>query len=269
MKWALASVGLLTLIVVFSLAALDQKNVVWSYEPAPGGGGELVAVPHCPHCRSVVGEYSNLCATCRQAFDWETHEELCPACLSTLDAEWLRRRAEGRETDLRAAFANAGIPEEAVPDLLNYLKSIGPGDCGFCGGTGRWLAPGVHESPTTNGDRNTLTAFLRDELGKERCPVCLGSGRCVLCGDDHRVVWAREASARELAETEKKLAVLDPYRDRESALARWDAIRSFLSGNIGMHEVALLPSFDEMTETHLKRATRRLAQMREIVSNLP
>lgn len=269
MKWALASVGLLTLIVVFSLAALDQKNVVWTYERAQGGGDELVAVPHCPHCRSVVGDYSNLCATCRQAFDWETHEEPCPACLSTLDAEWLHRRTDGRESDLRAAFASAGIPKEDFPDFLSYLETIRAGDCGFCGGTGRWLAPGVDEASTKNGDRNTLTAFLRDELGKERCPVCLGSGKCVLCGDDHRVVWAREASARELAATEKRLASLDPYRDRDSALARWNEIRSFLQGNIGMHEVELLPSFDEITETYVKRATRRLANLREIVSTLP
>ena len=257
MKWALASIGLLTLIVVFSLAALNQKNVVWTD-----------GVAHCPHCRSVVNDYSNVCATCNQAFDWETREEPCPACPSELDAAWLRKRVSGREAEIAAVLQQEGLSDAAVKDLMRYLADLESGDCAFCAGTGKWLAPGVGESGVSNGDRNPLTAFLRERLGEE-CPVCLGSGTCVLCDGNHRVVHARESAALELAQTQKRLELIDPLRDPESTAAAWDLLRGFVSRNVGRHEVGLVTAFDEPGKSYVDRAIRRLEKMKRLVTELP
>ena len=77
MKWALASIGLLVVIVVFSLAALDQRDVVWAGD-----------TPDCPHCRSEVPWYSSVCPRCQRAFDWQPYETDCDLCFS---APWRRR----------------------------------------------------------------------------------------------------------------------------------------------------------------------------------
>ncbi len=255
MKWALASIGLLVVIVVFSMAALDQKDVVWE-------GGK----PLCPHCRSEVRPYSGVCATCGRAFDWQSYDEPCSACLSEIDADYYRKKLEKHEEAFHRALVARGVPEEALPDFDAWMKRYRSGACGFCGGTGRWLAPGLEGPPSEWKGAREKYALLRKTLEGD-CPVCLGTGRCILCDGDHRTTYMRESAHVAFAELGRDLRQLQPDRDRRSAAAWMRLVHRFLRREAGRAEVASLPAATGHGH-QLDWASARLALVRRALDRL-
>src|SRR5262245_16399027 len=70
MGWLVVTAVVVLSLVALSWFALDRPNVVWSD-----------VKPHCPHCRSVVPDYSKRCPVCREEFDWTpSPDEASPAC---------------------------------------------------------------------------------------------------------------------------------------------------------------------------------------------
>jgi hypothetical protein len=247
MKWALASIGLLTVIVVFSLAALDQKNVVWESGKA-----------HCPHCRSVVNDYASVCNTCNRAFDWDTWELDCVACLSKLDAAYhLATHQADPDAAARRVMRSVGFKEDVFPDVEEYLDEIESGACGFCAGTGRWLLADFGGKPEAWGDDNPRLVILKKEING-KCPVCLGTGRCILCDGDHRVENGREASDMAFAEFVRQDSGLSPDRDEKSMQAWIRAVKRFLSRYMGQTEVSHMPALYRKGASQISWAEERL-----------
>jgi hypothetical protein len=257
MRWILASLGLLTVIVVFSLAALDQKNVVWVGD-----------APHCPHCRMTVIDFATVCNKCDRAFDWKSHEDPCTACLSPRDARYYLHKYEDNEATFDAALLNAGLAEELVAGFVEYAAGLKSGACGFCGGSGDWLAPGHQERTTGEGGITELYPVMVDSM-KGRCPVCFGTGRCILCDGDRMVEEGRETAGRDLRRLLKQWNGIDPLRDEHSADARFQLIDRYVNGHRGRGEIAGLPSFDQGEDEHLDRARKRLKFVKGLLSALP
>ncbi len=258
MRWILASLGLLTVIVVFSLAALDQKNVVWVGD-----------VPQCPHCRNPVLEFATVCTACDRAFDWKSHDKPCTACLSPRDARYFLHLYEEKQEAFQAALLEAGIEEELVPGFLEYAESMKSGACGFCGGSGEWLGPGHQERTTGECGVTELYPVMRESMSG-KCPVCLGTGRCILCDGDRLVEYGREPARRDLLMLTERWYRIDPLRDPHSADTRLLLLTTFLRrGHRGRGEVAFLPSFDQGDDLYLDRAGHRLKFIKELLSSLP
>jgi hypothetical protein len=169
--WWLLVTGLIVLaLVVLSMLALDKPNAVW----ADG-------VPHCPHCRHDVPFYAHRCQTCREEFDWvatpEEDSPVCESCLLEAEAEIVKSRAAalGADAPKRVAEALEVSPQAAV----DWLQTIKPGACGWCGGTGRDLAPSTAS-------------------GAGACPCCFAEKDCVACAGDRRVHVGVEAADRDV-----------------------------------------------------------------------
>ncbi|MHC4473788.1 MAG: hypothetical protein ACYS99_22855, partial [Planctomycetota bacterium] len=142
------------------------------------------------------------------------------------------------------------------------------GSCGFCGGTGRWLAPGVWEGTPENGGDSPRVELLKGRL-EGSCPVCFGSGSCVLCGGDHRTEHAREAAeraSRELIEFERRV---DPLRDPESAAAALRALERFVSRHSGRIEMWRAPAFYAEETPHMTWAMIRREFVVGVLGRLP
>ena len=167
MGWLVVTGVVLLLLVGLSLFALDRPNVVW-----------VDGKPWCPECRSEVARFSHRCRECREEFDWtpspDDDSPLCVHCLTPLedDAARERRIALGDDKAAAAAAEALALPEAVASE---FLKAMGPGQCGWCGGTGRDLSAPAGET--------------------RRCPVCFGDRRCVACGGDRRVRLGVEAAA--------------------------------------------------------------------------
>jgi hypothetical protein len=244
-------------IVVFSLAALDQKNVVWVGD-----------TPCCPHCRAEVRPFSQICATCDHAFDWLSHERACSTCLTSLDAEYLRGKYSGNEEAYAQALRDAGVTEEQQPFFIEYVDGLKSGVCGFCGGSGNWEAAGFANGGDPEGENGPLTELLVEFMGG-KCPVCLGTGRCAVCDGDHLVEHAREASSRDLYAVNERLDGIFPLRDKVSAETRFMLITSIVRRHRGRAEVSELPSFDQGQNGYTWRAQERLRFVTEILTSLP
>jgi hypothetical protein len=254
MKWALASIGLLVVIVTFSLAALNQRNVVWNGDD-----------PHCPHCRSEVRPYSNTCATCRKAFDWVVRETECEDCLSKLDRDWYTARVEAHRDEFAAALAKHGkVAESDVPDFITFMETWSEGSCGFCGGTGKWLAP---DSPAIELDPKLLPQ-LTEALGG-KCPVCFGSGLCIGCDGDRRLETGSEAAARELERLDDRLGGLDRFRDADSFDQYFRSIQDYTRRHAGRKEIRRLWSVYGDQSYQPVLALARLSLIQEVLDGLP
>ncbi len=257
MRWIMASLGLLTVIVVFSLAALDQKNVVWV-------GDE----PLCPHCRHEVTEFASVCTSCQRAFDWKINEVPCDACLSSRDARFYLHKVQANAEAFEAALQQAGIEKEQLPGFLEYAESLKEGRCGYCGGSGEWLAPGYQERTTGDGGITELYPLMRDYMNG-KCPVCFGTGRCVLCDGDRMVEIGRESAKRDLLRVSKMGARIDPLRDERSAGAKFQLLDAYVRNHRGRGEVRKVASFDQISERHIERALARRRFIEEIILTLP
>ncbi len=256
MKWALASIALLLLIVVFSLAALDQKDAVWWGN-----------TPVCPHCRATVRSYSVVCPECRHGFDWQSHDVECDACLSEHDAEYWLAGYDKKPESLDGALTAAGVPEEDRKDLAAYVESLRSGACGFCGGTGKWMARAVSLTPPPDEKSAALEETLRKQQ-EGACPVCFGSGRCVLCDGRHRTTVGREAAAVDLDVLRRSLDGLDRYRDAESAGLVYRLLRNYVRNQAGHAEIRDVLSFDRPGEAHLWRARERLSFVLKVLGSI-
>jgi len=257
MRWIMASLGLLTVIVVFSLAALDQKNVIWVGDD-----------PVCPHCRHEVAEFASVCTSCQRAFDWKSHEVPCDACLSSRDARFYLHKYEANTKAYEAALLNAGIEEEELPGFVEYAESLKEGRCGYCGGSGEWLAPGHQEKTTGAGGITELYPMMREYL-HGKCPVCFGTGRCLVCDGDRTVELGRESAKRDLRKVGKMGGLIDPLRDERSAEARFQLLETYVRNHRGRGEIRNVHSFDQVSARHLDRALVRLKFIEEILSALP
>jgi len=259
MRWVLASVGLLVVIVVFSMAALDQRDVVWES-----------GVAKCPHCRSGVNDFSSVCADCGRAFDWKAHDVACDWCLSTLDATYYAGLLEENEEAWEEKLVSLNLTEERQDALLSYVKGLRPGKCTFCGGTGKWLDIGV-DTAVANGGRPPRTVQLEGFLDGD-CPVCFGHGRCVACDGDHLTSVAREAATRGLATLGRRLARIDPRRDEASAEVAFDKVALFVKHHAGTQEITGLWALDEQPGpgSNLNaRAKPRLSRVLRLIEELP
>jgi hypothetical protein len=153
-----------------------------------------------------------------------------------------------------------------VKDLLEWVDGLRSGCCGFCGGSGKWLAKGFGP-PAPTEDAAPLVKEMEQQLG-DSCPVCFGTGRCVLCDGKHSVLIGREPAAVELDALFERLAHLDRRRDKVSAEQVFSEIRNYARRQAGRVEILRLPSFDRPDDAHLARATARLSFLRKILDSL-
>jgi len=241
----------------WTVAALDQKNVIWV--------GDM---PQCPHCRNEVLPFATVCISCDHAFDWKTHEKPCTACLSPRDARYFLHLYQDKQDAFRAALLKAGIEEELLPGFIEYAESLKSGACGFCGGSGEWLAPGHQERTSGDVGITELYPILRESMSG-KCPVCLGTGRCVLCDGDRLVEYGRESADRDFYTLSDRWDHIDPLRDDRSAETRFLLLSTYMRSHRGRGEIAYLQSFDQGNDLHLDRARQRLKFITELLTALP
>ncbi len=211
LRWLVATGLILGALVLLALLAMDQKDSVWA-------DGK----PHCPHCRTETPYYGNRCPTCREPFDWaeEPEEEApyCVECLSPGEDAWLRDRQKAL-SDAAAVQRVAGVLHLDAAAATEWLRELGPGQCGWCGGSGRDLA-----APAT---------------APKPCPVCLGAKKCIACGGDRRVAVGRHAAGIALDHYRLRITSLAgfiaPARAREEL---WKENEAFLHRHVGTREAS-------------------------------
>lgn len=170
-RWWIVALLLLGLLFGLSALALDKPDVVWA-----------AGVPQCPHCRNDVRPFSGRCSVCREEFDWAVAPDLdspiSPWSLSPLEEELLRARVKalGEAVAVARVAERLQLPPEAAAE---YLRQVGTGRCGWCGGAGTDLA-----------QRPPAPAAL--------CPCCFGGRQSVACGGDRRIRVGDEGAARDL-----------------------------------------------------------------------
>jgi hypothetical protein len=195
LRW-LVSTGLIVgALVLLGILAMDQKDVVWA-------GGK----PHCPHCRSDTPMFSTRCPVCREPYDWveEPHDDspYCSHCMSPGEQEWLRtkrealEKAHGEDAFVQRVSKATGFDAATARE---WLRDLGAGQCGWCGGTGRDLSAPA-EPP-----------------GRKVCPVCLGAKKCIGCGGDSRVAVGRASASNALERYRLHVGSLSVYLPRERA----------------------------------------------------
>ncbi len=170
-RWWILTLVVVAVLVLISLLAMDRPNVIWRQ-------GE----PSCPHCRSEVASFSSRCRTCREQYDWaaapDEDSPLSRWSLSALEAKALVDRVLvlGDEVAATRVAEAIGVTRASA---TAYLKAVGRGRCGYCGGTEIALdvEPGGSAQP---------------------CPVCLGQGACIACNGDRRMRVGDEAAYRAL-----------------------------------------------------------------------
>lgn len=171
-RWWVVALLLLGLLFGLSALALDKPDVIWTF-----------GSPQCPHCRNDVRPFSTRCSVCREEFDWtvapDADSPISAWSLSPLEEDQLRARVKalGEPEAVRRLGEALGL---APPAVTEYLKQVGSGRCGWCGGTGSDLGrPGP--------------------AAASACPACFGLRQCVGCGGDRRVRLGDEGAARDLA----------------------------------------------------------------------
>ncbi len=218
-RWWIVALLLVGLLFGLSALALDKPDVVWS-----AGKG------WCPHCRSEVRPYGTRCPVCREEFDWlpspDADSPSSPWSLSPLEEEHLRARvrALGEPVAVARVAEALGI---GLPEATEYLKQVGSGRCGWCGGTGRDLGGG--EGPSAS------------------CPCCFGRRSCPGCGGDRRIRLGDEGAARDLARYHDALAslsrALEPGVQRAEVRRLGESFLALHAGTREAQEVLFAPSF--------------------------
>ena len=183
-RWWIVTLGIVAVLLAISALALDHPNVVWRGEKAA-----------CPACRSEVPYYATKCAHCAMRFDWVPPAlEDSPRCAHGI--------SEHAAAALNAAIQTEG--EDAVRGRVSkaldismaqagvYLASVGRGRCGWCGGSGRELVPGLSDEDRTP------------------CTICGGSGTCMGCDGERRVQIGSQAADRALMAYRRHLEDLPP-----------------------------------------------------------
>jgi hypothetical protein len=263
MRWIAAIMLALGVVaaVGFYFEERELPDVVWEEDS-----------PYCPHCRTDVNWYATVCYTCRFEFDWKPGEIDCELCFSKLDTDWLRECMKDDPGAYRAAleesFRDLAMPPDVVaatiPDFILYVENIGGGDCAFCAGTGRWLAPAMMHAMTA-GDDPLLTIAIEEM--DETCPVCLGTGKCIGCGGDRRTLQGVEAARLDSEEANARLADLDPHRDRASGLEFVRLVRKFVERHAGTVEVFDISSLYSIGQDQMDWAAARLDLVRSVLAS--
>jgi len=233
MRWIAALAVVLGLVAAAGLyfEKSELPDVVWTDD-----------TPYCPHCRTDVNWYAIVCYTCRRAFDWVPDEVACPLCLAGADTRRLRESMQDAPDAFRHALEESlrdlALPPDVVaatiPDFILYMENVKEGDCLFCAGTGRWLAPAMMQT-TTEGDDPLLTLAIGEMA--DRCPVCLGDGKCIGCRGDRKTEQGVEAARRDTDEAIAALGDLDPGRDDESAREYFRIARDLVARHAGTAEI--------------------------------
>src|SRR5687768_231954 len=128
-RWWIVLLLLGGMVFGLSALALNRADVVWA-----------AGQPRCPHCRSRVEAFSTRCATCREEYDWTASADedspISPYSLSPMEERHLRARikALGDDVAVQRVADALQLPRASVAE---YLKQVGSGRCGWCGGTGR------------------------------------------------------------------------------------------------------------------------------------
>jgi hypothetical protein len=237
MGWLVVTGAIVLVLVGLSMFALDKPDVVWS-----------TGKPHCPQCRTVVPEYSHRCPACREEFDWfpapDDASPICTHCLTASQDDFVRdrRKALGEE---KAAQRVADATKLSAAAAALYLKAVGRGQCGWCGGTGLDLdrPPDEHAA----------------------CPVCFGERRCIACDGDRRVRVGVEASSIAITRYEEDVQTLKaeytPAATARTALRQ--AAETFLrrhAGTIEAERLLFWPRLGEAkAEVHVALAERSRA----------
>lgn len=220
-RWWIVALLLVGLLFALSALALDKPDVVWAGH-----------APWCPQCRSEVRPFSTRCGVCREEFDWypspDAEGPISTWSLSPLEEELLRGRVKALGEP--AAVARLAQALGLTPaSATQYLKQVGSGRCGWCGGTGRELASEPAEPVVA-------------------CPVCFGRRACPACGGDRRIRLGDEAAARDLTHYLEALRTLSPSLSLEVQRAEVRRLgEAFLGPHAGTREaqeVVFAPTFD-------------------------
>ncbi len=200
-RWLLFGVGLVALLTLLTIVAMDQDNVVWE-------NGKAL----CPHCRAEAPSYSDRCATCKQNYEWTRKEVMCDLCLTKTDIARIHATRQRVEKD-------AGeTPDAETARYLRWAETISQGDCVNCGGTGRDLTQPEGTDPRP-------------------CPVCLGKDQCVLCAGDG-LVWIGDLDAhRDLIAHREQRRELEGQLDSAPLDKLVDAMRSAINDLRGYDEI--------------------------------
>jgi len=263
MRFLAAIIVVLGLVAVAGLYFEERElpDVIWEED-----------TPYCPHCRTDVNWYATVCYTCRSEFDWKPGELDCGLCVSTLDTDWLRECMRSAPDAFRAALQEGlrdlALPRDVVaatiPDFILYVESLDEGECTFCAGTGRWLAPAMMQTMTAGNDP-LLTIAIEELDGK--CPVCIGKGKCIGCGGDRKTEQGVEAARLDSDETTLRLADLDPQRDRESIREHFRLVREFVLRHAGTVEVFDVSALYAVGEDQMDWAAARIDLIREALAD--
>ena len=209
-RWWIVLLVLVGLLLGLSALALNRPDVVWT-----------TGQPACPHCRRPVEPFSTRCPTCREEYDWNASPDedspISAWSLSPLEERHLRARIRtlGEEAAAeRVANALGVSPREAAA----YLKQVGTGRCGWCGGTGRDLS---------------AAPDAKDPV----CPACFGSGACVACGGDRRIRVGDGGASRDLRRYLQEIAAVSRLVDLQDQRAEVRRLgRDFVKAHAGTLE---------------------------------
>lgn len=220
-RWWIVALLLVGVLFTLSALALDKPDVVWAGHQ-----------PWCPQCRSEVRPFSTRCGVCREEFDWypsgDAESPISTWSLSPLEEELLRGRVKALGEDV--AVARLAQALNLTPSAATqYLKQVGSGRCGWCGGNGTELG--------TDASRPVVS-----------CPVCFGRRACPACGGDRRIRLGDEAAARDLTHYLEALRTLSPTLSLEVQRAEVRRLgEAFLGAHAGTREaqqVVFAPTFD-------------------------
>jgi hypothetical protein len=236
-RWMLFGVGLLAVVILLTMFAMDRVNVVWED-----------GIPHCPYCRTRVREFATVCATCRQSYDWVAEVALCDLCLTGPDVTRIRTIPEETRRKLFTATLGADR-EQRVEALLEWTREIEAGECPYCGGTGDDLFASRADVP--NGSKE-----------RPPCPVCDGDGDCVLCDGDEKVRRGDPEAHADLLKHRDRVANLRGRLGTPSRSKMRSAVRDALETLRGRIEAG------EVVDADGRPALQRAAAIREEVLRL-
>jgi len=163
MKWLIFTSAVVVALVTLGILAVDERDVVWEGRTAL-----------CGYCRAELPNNAVVCANCDRSLDWRTAKEECRWCLDITDIEHLL----GLYRDL--VPEDAPLPASLAKYGRAYFDAIDVGACTYCGGLGK----------------------IVDGEGKEVCPVCRGTKRCIACAGSRSVVLGDEGARRRALERE-------------------------------------------------------------------
>lgn len=187
-RWWIVLLLLGGMVFGLSALALNRADVVWA-----------AGQPRCPHCRSRVEAFSTRCATCREEYDWTASPDedspISPYSLSPMEERHLRARIKTLGDDV-AVQRVADALQLPRANVAEYLKQVGSGRCGWCGGTGR--------EPSAGADTKDKDAV---------CPACFGRRACVACAGDRHIRLGDVGAARDLARYQQDVGAVSRLVD--------------------------------------------------------